>query len=51
MEKEKPIEELTQEEARESGRWLEWWTAVNKEVLRRQVYEHNIFEDYRPIRS
>ena len=48
--KEKPIEEMTQEEARKAGRWLEWWSAVQKEVASKQS-EHNMFVDYRPLRS
>ena len=48
--KEKPIEEMTQEEARAAGRWLEWWGAVQKELASKQR-EHNMFVNNRPIRS
>ncbi len=48
--KEKPIEEMTQEEARTAGRWLEWWGAVQKKLASKQR-EHNMFVNNRPIRS
>ena len=48
--KEKPIEEMTQEEARAAGRWLEWWGAIQKELASKQR-EHNMFVNNRPIRS
>ena len=50
IDKEKPIEEMTQEEARAAGRWLEWWGAVQKELASKQR-EHNMFVNNRPIRS
>ena len=50
IEEEKPIEEMTQEEARAAGRWLERWGAVQKELASKQR-EHNMFVNNRPIRS
>ena len=50
IDKEKPIEEMTQEEARAAGRQLEWWSAVQKELASKQR-EHNMFVNNRTIRS
>ena len=49
IDKERPIEEMTQEEARRAGRWLEWWGAIQKELARKQC-EGNMFTN-RIIRS